>query len=81
MNTSQMERNVQGFDNVQDNLAQKAQEKQKRLQMIKDGLIEDYDAHHEACPPETLKRENTCLIMEDETMLICIPYEMDHWYK
>jgi hypothetical protein len=38
--------------------------------MARDGAVEEWEKEKEKGPPETMKRENTCLIMEDDTMLI-----------
>lgn len=80
IDTDQLEKNVRNFDKTQDNIALKAEDDKRRIQMLKDGTLDEFDLEKERGPPETLKRENTCLIMEDETILIEIPYEMEYHY-
>jgi hypothetical protein len=46
---------------------------------IREGMEDDPD--QDRPPPDTLLRDTTCLIMEDDTMLIEIPYVMDLLFR
>lgn len=45
--------------------------KRERLEKYREGLVETLEIDNdESLPPTTLMRENTCLVVEDDTLLI-----------
>jgi len=80
--TSAIKENIAGYDLVQDDIAGRAHENTMKVQRYKEGLaasLEEEDDEHPV-PPASLVRENTCLVLEDDTLVIRIPVIMDRLY-